>query len=268
MKLCFTVDLENDLGFLGSRFGIDEGMPLLLPLLKRHGVAATFFVSGDALGALRESGLVGELIRGGHEIASHGFRHTDYRPWSYRDILAEVRRSKEELEALAGVEVTGYRAPQFLISAPYLRALRECGFRYDSSFPDPSGISAARMRRVRVDRELAEAAVGLAEFGIDSLPWLRVPHGLLWINAVTFPLYRLLFPGLARERELATFYLHPFDLVRDKGRVPLDLKRKIFYLRNGDCAPRLLDALLLLWRESGVEFVRMGDQLPPREDTL
>jgi peptidoglycan/xylan/chitin deacetylase (PgdA/CDA1 family) len=267
MKLAFTVDLENDLGFLESRFGIDEGIPVLLSLLEKHDVRGTFFVSGESLDALRENGMLGELCRQGHEIASHGFRHTDYRSWEYGKIMEEVRRSKEALEQIVGCEVTGYRAPQFLINASYLATLKECGFRYDSSFPDPDGISAAKMlRKMRVDREILSAAEGLTEFGIDSVPWFRVPHGLLWINTITFALYRRVFPGL--EKDLITFYLHPFDLIRNKGRIPLDLKRKVFYLRNGNAVAGLLDDLLGFWKYRGVEFVRLVDQLSSAEVSL
>ena len=217
--------------------------------------------------ALRENGMLDELCRKGHEIASHGFRHADYRLWEYRAILEEVRRSKEVLEQIVGREVMGYRAPQFLINAPYLSALKECGFRYDSSFPDPDGISAAKMlREMRVDREILSAAHGLTEFGIDSVPWFRVPHGLLWINTITFALYRRVFPRL--EKDLVTFYLHPFDLIRNKGRIPLDLKRKFFYLRNGNAVAGLLDDLLGFWKNLGIEFVRLGDQLSSAEVSI
>ena len=123
MKIAVTVDLENDLGFYQSRLGLDEGMPPLLELLARYGVRGTFFVSGESLGALQELGLLPELVRRGHEIASHGQRHADYRGWEYGALRDEIRRSKDELEGAAGCRVAGYRAPQFLVDAPALRAL-------------------------------------------------------------------------------------------------------------------------------------------------
>lgn len=264
MKIAVTVDLENDLGFRESRFGIDEGMPVLLALLERHGIRGTFFVSGACLDHLKRSGLLGELVRLGHEIASHGLSHADYRGWPHGKLLDEVRRSKEMIEEAVEREVLGYRAPQFLIDPPYLAALKECGFRYDSSFPDPRGIGAASLRKMRVGRDLSLAVerLGLHEFVVDSVPFLRVPHGLLWVNALTPALYRRLFPGF--HRELAVFYLHPFDLIRDKGRVPLDLKRRVFYLRNGDRAAELLEDLVSFWKQRQVSFVRLADLLPSR----
>lgn len=262
MKIAVTVDVENDLGFLDSRLGIDEGLPVILQLLKKHGIRGTFFVSGVAQAHLRRSGLLGEIDGGGHEIASHGYRHADYRSWSYADICAEVEKSKRSLEDMVQKEVAGYRAPQFLVNAPYVRALDRCGFLYDSSLPDPRGISAARLlRKVRVDHELREAVArsNVREFIISSVPYLNVPHGLLWVNLMTLPLYRRLFRP--RSDELSIFYLHPFDVVRNKQRVSLDFKRKLFYLKNNNDIALLLEELLLLWKARSVEFVRLGDQL-------
>lgn len=267
MKIAVTIDLENDLGFLESRFGIDEGLPVILRLLERYGVRGTFFVSGESLDYLVETGTLGEIARKGHEIASHGHRHTDYRPWDYPRILDELKRSKSSLEDAAGREVTGFRAPQFLLDERVVAAVKECGFRYDSSLPDGGGISAARcLRKVRVDGNLLEAVrgSGLREYPIDSLPLIKVPHGLLWVNLLSLPLYKRLFPLL--KKEMVTFYLHPFDVIGEKNRVPLNFKRKIFYLKGMNGIPRLLEGLLSFWRENGTEFVALGDPTPLTED--
>jgi peptidoglycan/xylan/chitin deacetylase (PgdA/CDA1 family) len=158
LKIAVTIDLENDLGFLESRFGIDEGLPIILCLLERYGVRGTFFVSGESLGYLVETGALGEIARKGHEIASHGYRHTDYRPWEYPLILDELKRSKDSLEDVSGRDVVGFRAPQFLLDERVVQAVRECGFMYDSSLTDGGGISAARyLRKVRVDENLLGA---------------------------------------------------------------------------------------------------------------
>jgi hypothetical protein len=262
VRLAITVDLENDLGFRETRLGIDEGMPLILELLERHRVRGTFFVSGACLDSLKESGTLGELTRLGHEIASHGMRHLDYRGWTPEALKGELSRGKELLEEAFQLPVVGYRAPQFLIDPRYLAALKALGFRYDSSFPDPAGIGAARFRQMRAGEELnaALARLELTEFPVPSLPWLKIPHGLLWVNLIGLPLYRRIFPGLSGEP--VVFYLHPFDLVRHKERIPLDLKRRVFYLRNGNRAALLFGELLALWREWPVEFVRLADLLP------
>lgn len=262
MRIAVTVDIENDLGSRESRYGVDEGLPVILALFERYGVRGTFFVSGMTLDYLLMGGAMEEIAQKGHEIASHGYRHADYRPWERRLILDELKRSKQGLEDGTGREVTGFRAPQFLLDEKVLDAVRECGFLYDSSLPDAGGLSAARhLRKVRVDDSLLAKipCSGLEEFPIDSVPLLRVPHGLLWVNIISFPLYRALFPRL--KKEVATFYLHPFDVICEKDRIPLDLKRKLFYLKGMNHTPRLLERLLSFWKGRGTGFVRLCDLL-------
>jgi peptidoglycan/xylan/chitin deacetylase (PgdA/CDA1 family) len=262
MRIAVTVDLENDLGSGESRYGVEEGLPVILDLFERYGVSATFFVSGMTLDYLMKSGALTVIGLKGHEIASHGHSHADYRPLEGSLILDELKRSKQCLEDGTGREVIGFRAPQFLLDGKVLDAVRECGFRYDSSLPDPSGLSVARhLRKVRVDDDLLAkiSGSGVQEFPIDSLPGLRVPHGLLWVNLVSFPLYKVLFDRM--RKEVITFYLHPFDIIRHKERIPLDLKRKLFYLKGGNDIPGLLEGLLTFWRSRGTGFMRLCDLL-------
>ncbi|MEI6206172.1 MAG: polysaccharide deacetylase family protein [Desulfuromonadales bacterium] len=260
MKIAVTVDVENDLGFLDTHTGIDEGLPAIVRILEKYGVKGTFFVSGDSLPYLQKQGFLKDIEAAGHEIGSHGQRHTDYRQWEYCKIVSEVKQSKRALEDVLQKEIVGYRAPQFQMSAKYFRAIWECGFLYDSSLPDPKGISAARLlRKVHIDEELLALILqsDMKEFAIDSLPILKVPHGLLWINIVTLTAYKRLFSFL--HKDFMMFYLHPFDVIRDKNRINLDIKRKLFYLKNGNNTESLLDNLISFWISKDVNFVRLGD---------
>jgi hypothetical protein len=267
MKIAVTVDVENDLGFLDTHTGIDEGLPTILRLFSKYGVKGTFFVSGDSLQYLQKRGFLKEFVAAGHEIGSHGLRHTDYRQWEYDKIFEEVRQSKLALEDVLQKNIIGYRAPQFLMNAQYFRAIEASGFLYDSSLPDPGGISAARLlRKVHIDEELLIliGQSGMKEFSIDSLPVLKVPHGLLWINLVSFAVYKLLFSLLCKD--FMVFYLHPFDVIKHKERIELNIKRKLFYQRNANNSESLLENLISFWVRNNVEFIRLGDKTTPRED--
>jgi peptidoglycan/xylan/chitin deacetylase (PgdA/CDA1 family) len=267
MKVSITVDVENDLGFLESRFGIDEGLPVILSILKKSGIKGTFFVSGDSLNYLQKIGLLREIDSDGHEIGSHGYRHTDYRQWEFARICDEVRKSKHLLEDAVQKDIIGYRAPQFLMNGSYFRAVQESGFLYDSSIPDPNGISAARiLRKVCVDSHLLKvvAQSGVREFVINSVPILNVPHGLLWINLISLELYKRLFHY--QINDLNIFYLHPFDMVPEKNRIALDFKRKLFYLKNCNNIGLLLNKLVLFWKSENVDFIRLGDLIAEKKD--
>ena len=261
MKIAITVDTEKDLGFTDTYYGITEGLPVILDILKKYGIKATFFVSGEAAGHLFRSGVLGDLVEGSHEIASHGLTHADYRSWEYSKMREEICRSRNILEEHTGKTVLGYRAPQFLLDERAVRAVRECGFAYDSSLPDAYGISAARvLRGVRSDRSLLEAIrdSGIREFPIDSIPVVRLPHGLLWANLLSVELYKILFEY--QKKDLIVFYLHAFDVIKNKRRVEMDFKRKVFYLKNENGIAEVFLRLVQFWVSRGVSFTNLGKE--------
>ena len=98
---------------------------------------ATFFILGWI--AERYPQLIREIQARGHEVACHGYAHKCIFTQSRDEFKEDVKRAKEILEDLSGVEVIGYRAPTYSITKQTLWALEilaELGFRYDSSiFP-------------------------------------------------------------------------------------------------------------------------------------
>lgn len=109
----------------------------VLDVLDEHGVRATFFVLGWV--AERWPGLVKEIARRRHEVASHGYAHRLAYTLGPGPFRADVRRGMRLLEDCLGVPVAGFRAASYSIvaSTPWaLDILVEEGFRYDSSiFP-------------------------------------------------------------------------------------------------------------------------------------
>ncbi len=105
-----------------------------LDLLDRFNIKATFFVLGWV--ADKEPGIIREVARRGHELASRGLYHRSTRrmtPAEFRDDLA---RSREALERASGVKVLGYRAARRWSSPSDLWALdilAEEEYAYDSS---------------------------------------------------------------------------------------------------------------------------------------
>ncbi len=112
-------------------------MDLLLELLERHQVHATFFTLGSL--AERCPEVPRRVASMGHEIASHGYAHLIVHRLTRKEFEEDTRRSKQVLEDVVGKPVRGYRAAEFSIRADSLWALEvlaELGFEYDSSiFP-------------------------------------------------------------------------------------------------------------------------------------
>ena len=116
-----------------GRYGARVGVPLILDLLERHGLTATFFVCGRD--ALRHPDAVRRIIAAGHEIGHHGHSHVSPTALSPDAERAELREGLEVLRAL-GADVTGYRSPSWDFSPHTLDLLVEHGFDYSSNLLD------------------------------------------------------------------------------------------------------------------------------------
>jgi len=119
--------------FSYGRYGVRAGLPRLLKMLERRGIAATVFVT--ASDAVRHADAIRALRDAGHEIASRG---ADLTPLPLlkereRDALTQAR---DTLARLTGAPLQGFRAPAGELGPQSLRLLAELGFAYDSSFQD------------------------------------------------------------------------------------------------------------------------------------
>ncbi len=114
-------------------YGAKVAVPLILDLLDRHGVRATFFVVGQV--AERYPERVGAIVRAGHELAVHGYTHTAPAKLSRQEEENELTRARAILEGF-GSQVTGYRSPSWDFSPHTLDLLEQHGFGYSSNFMD------------------------------------------------------------------------------------------------------------------------------------
>lgn len=197
----------------------------LLRLFNVNNVRGTFFVLGWV--AERFPSLVKEIASYGHELASHGYHHQlvyMLTPDQFRD---DVRRAKQTIEQVAGVRVSGYRAPSFSIVKQSLWALDvliEEGYTYDASiFPirhDRYGIADAP-RHAHVIQRSAGSIVEL-------------PSSTVRVGSANYPIagggYLRLFPyaltkwGIAQvnntDQQPVVLYVHPWEVDPDQPRLP------------------------------------------------
>jgi polysaccharide deacetylase family protein (PEP-CTERM system associated) len=201
---------------------VDRNVKRILELFARHDVKGTFFVLGWI--AKRLPAMVREIAAGGHEIASHGLRHTRVTQQEREEFRADVTETKRLLEDVVGQEIIGYRAATYSITENNLWALdvlAETGHRYSSSiYPikhDLYGIPAAPRFRFKV------GATNLTEIPITTVTmfgknWPCGGGGYFRL----FP-YALSKWALRRvneaEREAAVFYFHPWEIDPDQPRI-------------------------------------------------
>jgi peptidoglycan-N-acetylglucosamine deacetylase len=132
-------------------------LPRFAELFARHGARATFFVVGRDLDDDAEGrGLLAQLARDGHELASHTYTHPyDLVRLPSSEIASEIDRAHSVIGACAGDAPCGFRAPGYAVSAEVIDLLCARGYRYDSSaFPSPAyyAAKAAVMGAMRVRR--------------------------------------------------------------------------------------------------------------------
>lgn len=145
--VAFTFDLDAEEVFLADdpsnanrpgllsqgTYGAKVGVPLILELLERHGIKATFFVPGRS--AERHRDRVRQIAAAGHELAHHGYTHTSPTTLSRQAEEVELSEGLRVLRSF-GAEVVGYRSPAWEFSPNTMELLVEHGFRYSSNFMD------------------------------------------------------------------------------------------------------------------------------------
>jgi len=99
-----------------------EGTIKILALLKQHQVKATFYCTANF--ALNKADVIAEIVKDGHEIASHGYYHSDFK-------VEHLRQSKEALEKLTGRIVSGYRMARMMPVDE--KEIYQAGYTYNSS---------------------------------------------------------------------------------------------------------------------------------------
>ncbi len=232
-----------------------------LDLFDAHGAKATFFTLGWV--AERDRGLIREIVSRGHEIASHGYDHTKVDRQTRDDFAADVRKTKAMLEDISGVEVKGYRAAGFSISAKTPWAydvLAEAGHAYSSSSHpiahDHYGDAGAERNAHYpiAGARFIEAPVATAEF----LGKRVSAAGGGWFRAAPLSLSRALIKRAAQNLNgPAVFYFHPWEIDPGQPRIRrAPLKSKLRHYLNLNHMQKKLGHIL-----SAHEWTRIDEAL-------
>jgi len=111
----------------------ENGVPHALDFLERAGLRATFFVIAEDLDDPAKAPLIREIVRRGHDVASHALTHAPLRDLDAAGKRREIFESRALIARELGAEPTGFRAPNFSIDGESLRLLGEAGYAWDSS---------------------------------------------------------------------------------------------------------------------------------------
>jgi peptidoglycan/xylan/chitin deacetylase (PgdA/CDA1 family) len=119
--------------------GFADALEVVVPILRRYGLRATFYLNpgrfgaqhdlvSGAAGRLLDADGVGALRAAGMELGSHGMTHTDLRTLEDSDLAHELAASRSAIEQLAGVPCRTLAYPFGLYDRRVARAVEAAGY--------------------------------------------------------------------------------------------------------------------------------------------
>jgi peptidoglycan/xylan/chitin deacetylase (PgdA/CDA1 family) len=266
-------------------------LPRFAELFARHGARATFFVVARDLEEDAEGrGLLAQLARDGHELASHTYSHPyDLVRLPKATIADEIDRAHALIGACSGAAPCGFRAPGYDVSGELIDLLRARHYRYDSSaFPSvayygakaaiigamrafgrPSGSTLGDPRVLTAPRAPYRPAPGapyragtldIVELPLAVTPVARLP--VIGTSLVTAPAWlRRHLVDVALRASFFNLELHGIDLAdADGDEIPPALVARQPDLRR-PLAHKLaaLDETLAAASASGARFARLDE---------
>jgi peptidoglycan/xylan/chitin deacetylase (PgdA/CDA1 family) len=163
--VCLTFDFDAISGFIArgqtsaswisrGEFGVRVGAPRILALLRKYGIASSWYVPGHTIETFPDA--VKAVVDAGHEIAHHGWTHRSPASLAREKEEEELVRGNEAIKRISGQYARGYRSPSWDLSPHSIDLLLEHGFVYDSSMMgnDFSPYYARRGDRIELDKPL------------------------------------------------------------------------------------------------------------------
>ena len=185
-------------------------------------IRATFFAIAEDLDDPRKTEMLREIVRRGHEIASHSATHALLTELDTAGKRREIRESRSRLEERLDVAVAGFRAPCFSIDAETLDIAADCGYAWDSSIragrevPGLARVATAAAQPWQLaDRDFFELPLP----GYRPLPFPFHPSYSLVLG------YRYFTSGLARHQRSGAPLVLLFHLIDFADPLPAALLR-------------------------------------------
>ena len=228
MQHCFSIDVEGFLegsfeccsldpkavGSPQEQYEVEKNVESILEFLGELKIRATFFTLGSI--ARRQPRIIREIATAGHELASHSLEHR--RLYCLPRAVAKeyIAASRKILEDTAGIQVRGFRAPEFSIlanSLDILDLIQEAGYQYDSSIYPISGHDVYGIKGASL--EIHQLKNGLWEYPPTTARWM----GRTWpaLGGGYLRLYPLFLNRAALQQaetrgSPAMLYVHPYEL--------------------------------------------------------
>jgi len=242
----FDLPLEYDrsISFDEQLLISTNGTNSILELLRSTNIKATFFCTANY--ALHKPDIITKIVNEGHEIASHGYYHSDFKP-------EHLKQSKEVLEDISGTEVTGFRMARMMPVDE--TEIKMAGYTYNSSI-NPTWLPG-RYNNFDKPRtwfyddgvlQIPASVSPLVRFPLFWLSFHNLPLSLInWISSTTY-----------RKDGYLNLYFHPWEFTNLHDKEKYGLPGYISRNSGEPFISRIKN--FIEWAQSkGLEFSRTGD---------
>jgi len=221
-----------------------EGTLKILAILAERKIKATFYCTANY--ALNQPGIINKIVNEGHELASHGYYHSDFKP-------EHLRQSKDILEQLSGQTVKGYRMARMMPVDE--QEIFKAGYQYNSSI-NPTFLPG-RYNNFGKPRtwfyqdgvlQLPSSVSPLIRFPLFWLSFHNLPMGILkWLSKITH-----------RKDGYLNLYFHPWEFT------DLNQPEKFgfpgYVVKNtGVAFEKRIDGFIEWAQQKGYQFATSGD---------
>ncbi|HPO13964.1 MAG TPA: polysaccharide deacetylase family protein [Candidatus Hydrogenedentes bacterium] len=283
MQVVLGFDMETDIGSWTPFYeGVKHGTPVILSILAKHGITATFFFTGDA--ARKHPETVGKVKAAGHEIGAHTLFHETIgdslfdipgmMPILEEEVPRRLELCTQWIEEVAGVRPVSFRCPRLFGSTTVVNTLDALGYVADATYP--MYYFRDRLRPYHPSREdwTKEGDLNIVELPAfaDLSMNSKDPYGR---DMDQWPLFRTEgadalmkhidgFAGYCEARGIdpfLCFYFHPWEFhPMPEGEIHYGeggVHPDPFIVKNcGPVAAEQLDVLIQTLLERGAEFIQ------------
>lgn len=188
----------------------------ILDLLERHNSRATFFLLGWIIE--RHPEMVHKIVEEGHELACHGYNHSELAWISIEQFREELDYFQELIDKYSFPQPIGFRAPSFSIRHERQQIIHELlahGYTYDSSvypmFKYRYGIPDAPLAPFL----LKEGDSSILELPLSSFQFMGVKlpvAGGAYMRFMPGFMHRFFLSHISRSDRIPILYCHPWEL--------------------------------------------------------
>jgi peptidoglycan/xylan/chitin deacetylase (PgdA/CDA1 family) len=211
--------------------GIDQGLPWILDMLDEEDVNATFFTVATI--AEKYPDKIREIVKRGHELASHGYDHTRLDRLERQKALLNIRKSISLLSPFSPIK--SFRAPNLQ--------------------PPPISPSDYTSLGIIVDSSIAAYKKGNPKYPFAHNGLVVVP-ATATSSTIRLPERLALKYTLPKTRSFHVLFYHPWEFVGIKKK---PIYRPDIWVRTGEYARKMLRIIIREAKNRGFSFHKISE---------